>query len=31
MNREVVDNGRNLVFNGDFNYYFEISVVILFD
>ena len=31
MNREVVDIGRNLVFNGDFNYYFEIPAVILFD
>jgi hypothetical protein len=30
MNREVVDNGKNLVVEGVFNYYFGNSAVILF-
>jgi len=31
MNREVVDKKGYLVFDGDCNYYFEISAIILYD
>jgi hypothetical protein len=30
MNRVVVDNGKNPVFNGGCGYYFGISAVVLF-
>ena len=30
MNREVVDNGKPLVVEGVWNYYFGISAIILF-